>query len=136
MEVVTNIRLFVHLTKNIVPRIPPVLLTNVNPPDISSENVDNSHLQLRFPQMTSNYELESPPNKVVPCRISNSSDDQAATCFIYTSVFQTVLFADTFWLPKIAADPQFLADVNIVCSDDRHPELKIYTSKLIIQVLR
>jgi len=52
MEVVTNIRLFVHLTKNIVPRIPSIILTNVDPPVISSKNVGNSHLQLRFPQMT------------------------------------------------------------------------------------
>jgi hypothetical protein len=73
MEVVTNIRLSALLTKNIVPRIPPVILTNVNPPDISSENVDNSHLQLRFAQKVlqitnncSTYSLwgkfESPPN--------------------------------------------------------------------------
>ena len=51
---------------------------------------------------------------------------------IYTSVPETVLLADPFWLRKITTDPHILAHVNIGCPEDRHPKLKIYISELIL----
>ena len=33
---------------------------------------------------------------------------------------------------KITTDPGILAQVNIECSDNTHPELKIYVSELIL----
>jgi len=50
----------------------------------------------------------------------------------YTCVSQTSLLAEPFRLRQITADPHSLADVNIVCTDDKHPKLKIYISELIL----
>ena len=47
-------------------------------------------------------------------------------------VSQTFLLADYFCLRKITTDPHILAHVNIVCPDDRYPELNISISELIL----
>jgi hypothetical protein len=41
------------------------------------------------------------------------------------SVSRTSLLADPIWLRKITTDFHILADVNIECSNDRYPKLKI-----------
>jgi hypothetical protein len=43
---------------------------------------------------------------------------------VYTSVSQTYLLADSFWLRKIIKDPHLLSQVKIDCPDDRYPKLK------------
>ena len=57
----------------------------------------------------------------------------SSSCFLrYKPLFPKLFFlADPFWLREITTDPHILADVNIVCPDDRCPELKIYMSELI-----
>jgi hypothetical protein len=51
---------------------------------------------------------------------------------LYTSVSQTFLFPYPFWFRNVSKDPQFLAHVNILWLDDRHPELKIYIPEIIL----
>jgi hypothetical protein len=51
---------------------------------------------------------------------------------VYSSVSQTFLLADPFWLRKITMDPHILAHANIQCPDDRYSKLKIYTSEIIL----
>jgi hypothetical protein len=41
------------------------------------------------------------------------------------------LLVDPFWLRKITTDPHILPHVNIDCTDDRYPKLKIYISEII-----
>jgi len=41
-----------------------------------------------------------------------------------TSVSQTCLLVDQFWLWKITTDPHILAHINIVCLDGRYPKIK------------
>jgi len=53
----------------------------------------------------------------------------------YVCVFQLApffLLADPFWLRQITTDPDILADVNIMCPDDRQTKLKIYITKMIL----
>jgi hypothetical protein len=51
---------------------------------------------------------------------------------IWTSVSQNILCAHPFWLWKITMDPIILANINIVCLDDRCLKLKIYIRELIL----
>ena len=50
----------------------------------------------------------------------------------YTCVSQTFLPAEPFRLRKLTTDPHSLADVNIVCTDDRDPKLTLYIPELIL----
>jgi len=47
--------------------------------------------------------------------------------FAYSSVSQTFLLADPFWLLKITKDPYVLTEVDIDCPDDTYPKQKICT---------
>jgi len=40
--------------------------------------------------------------------------------------------ANTFWFQKTTTDPHILAQVNIVCPDDRYRKRKNYSSELIL----
>jgi hypothetical protein len=48
------------------------------------------------------------------------------------SVSKTSVLADPFWLRRATTDSDILARVNMECSDDRCPELKICISELIL----
>ena len=50
----------------------------------------------------------------------------------YITVPQTCLFADPFWLRKIATDRHILTHLNIECRNDMYPKLKIYISEMIL----
>jgi len=54
-----------------------------------------------------------------------------ASCGV-SHCFPNFFLADPFWLREITTDPHILADVNIVCPDDRCPELKVYISEVIL----
>ena len=40
--------------------------------------------------------------------------------------------ANPFWFRKTTTNPHILADVNVECPVDKHPELKIYLSELVL----
>jgi len=43
------------------------------------------------------------------------------------------MFADPFWLQKkITTDPHIFSHINILCPDDRNPELNIFVSELTL----
>jgi len=43
------------------------------------------------------------------------------------------LFADPFGFRKTNTDPHILTHVNIECTDDRYPKLKIYIQEPILE---
>jgi len=50
----------------------------------------------------------------------------------YTCVSENSLLAEPFRFRETTTDPHSLADVNIVCADDRHLKLEIYIPELIL----
>jgi hypothetical protein len=56
---------------------------------------------------------------------------QLLSLTLQSSVSQTFMLADLFWIRKITKDPNILTHVIIVCPKYRYPKSKIYISELI-----
>jgi hypothetical protein len=56
----------------------------------------------------------------------------SVSMWVWSSVSPMFLLADHFCLRKITTDPHILADVNLVCLDDRYPKLNIYVADPIL----
>jgi len=54
----------------------------------------------------------------------------------HSSVSQTFLLEDPYWLRKINTDPHISAPVNIQCPDVRYPKLKMLISELFLKLLQ
>jgi len=68
----------------------------------------------------------------LPDAITTRAPAGGSEATIYIGVSQTFLLADPIWLRKITMDLHILPHPNIVCPDDRCPNLKIYTLGLIV----
>jgi len=79
-------------------------------------------------------------SKTVECLTSSALLPSFAFCPLHPNItvktieqcFPNFQFAEPFWLRKITTDPHILADVNIVCPDDRYPILETSISELML----